>query len=343
MSVDTSALEQQLTGADEQGLLRRAWEGFLDFAYKKPLGIFGGALVAAFVIVAVVGPFLGDLPWPCTECSVARDPKEFTGVPLDSPSSEYWFGTDAYGRDVFSRVVQGAAISLTIAFSVTFINVFMSSFLGLMSGWYMGWVDYVIQRSGEAFGAFPGIIGLILIISIFGQAQSEGGPVWQVAWDMRILIGALSVGAFFGGNRIIRGAVISIKNGDFVMAAKAAGASDFRIMTAHLWPNVVPYVIVGVSSAVGGIIIAESSLNFLGLGVTPGTPSWGSDLSGTNRTYFMQAPWLALAPGLALSFTVLGFNLFGDALRDVLDPRLRGSGRIRRKKKRSTSASATAG
>jgi ABC-type dipeptide/oligopeptide/nickel transport system permease subunit len=324
MTAEAREIATKAAAGVQESTARRLWEGLLDFAYRKPLGIFGAVVVVFFVGVAFVGPYV-----------TPHDPKDFLTLPLQSPSGEYWFGTDAFGRDVFSRVVAGAAISLTIGFTVTFVNVLMSSVLGLMSGYFMGWVDYLIQRSGEAWGAFPLIIAYFLLISIFGRPQSEGGNVVQVAWDLRILIFALSIGAIFGGSRIIRGATMSIKEQEFVIAARALGASDWRIMRTHIWPNVVPYVIVAASAAVAGIIIAEASLSFLGLGVTPGTPSWGADLSGSNRGYFMQAPWLALAPGLALSLTVLGFNLFGDALRDVLDPRLRGQGRRLRRRNRA--------
>jgi peptide/nickel transport system permease protein len=142
---------------------------------------------------------------------------------------------------------------------------------------------------------------------------------------MRNLIFAFSLGAVFGGSRIVRGVALSLKNSEYVTAARALGASDRRIILRHLLPNVMPYVIVGATQGVGGIILGEAALSFLGLGVAPGTPSWGQDLSGRNRSFFTEAPWVALAPGIAISMTVLGFNLFGDALRDVLDPRLRGS------------------
>ena len=325
MTAEATRIEGLIPDAAEQSLSRRLWEGLLDFAYNKPLGFIGAIVVLFFVVVALVGPYL-----------TPHDPKDFIAFPLESPGGTYWLGTDAFGRDVFSRVVAGAAISLSIGFTVTFINIALSSTLGLMSGYFMGWVDYLIQRSGEAWGAFPGIIAFFLLIAIFGRPNSEGGNVLQVVWDLKLLVFALSIGAVFGGSRIVRGATISIKEQEFVMAARSIGASDWQIMRAHIWPNVVPYVIVSASAAISGIIIAESSLSFLGLGVTPGTPSWGADLAGSNRGYFVQAPWLALAPGLALSFTVLGFNLFGDALRDVLDPRLRGSGRSRKRRRIQT-------
>jgi len=146
-----------------------------------------------------------------------------------------------------------------------------------------------------------------------------------VAWDLRVLIFALTIGAIFGGSRILRGATLSLREKDFVIAARSLGASDAEILFRHILPNLMPLILVMSSSAVGGIIIAESSLEFLGLGVSAGTPSWGTDLAGRNRTFFLDAPWMIIAPGLAVSLTVLGFNFFGDALRDLLDPRLRGT------------------
>lgn len=304
-----------------QDALLRPLLGIIRFAAQKPLGFLGAVIVVFFIAMAFFGQYF--LPF---------DPQTVGPDQLASPNATHWFGTDVRGRDVFSRVIAGSTISLTVAVSVSLINVMASSILGIVAGYFMGPLDYLIQRSGEAWAAFPSIIAYFLVISIFGMARTEGGNVLQVAWDLRALIFALSLGAVFGGSRVIRGATLSLRQAEFVTAARCLGASDMDIMRKHIWPNVFPYVIVTMSSSIAGIIVAESALSFLGLGVLPGTPSWGADLSGSNRRYFTSAPWLALAPGLAVSFTVLGFNLFGDALRDVLDPRMRGSGRARKTK-----------
>lgn len=283
------------------------------FVREQPLGTFGLALIAVFLAVAVFAPWL-----------TRYSPTASIAEPLQSPTASHWLGTDSLGRDVYSRIVQGSQISLVVAVTVVAINVVMSSALGLLSGYYGRWLDYLLQRSGEAFHAFPGLILYFLVIAAFGRPSTEGGNVLSIAWDLRVLILALSLPAFFGGSRVLRAAALSLKRTDFVEGARAVGANDRRIILFHLLPNVMPFILVQASSAVGAIILAESALSFLGLGVPPGTPSWGADLAGRNRTFFIEAPWLALAPGLAISFTVLGFNLLGDALRDTLDPRLRG-------------------
>lgn len=311
-----AAVPEQVLRGPERGRLRKSWDEVRRFARKKPLGFVGGLLVIFYLFVAILSPYVA--PYSATS-SVA--------LPLQPPSFDHWFGTDSVGRDTFSRVLVGSQVSLAIGFSVMLISITVSTILGMISGYFLGPIDYVLQRSGEAFQAFPTLILYFAIIAMFGRPSSEGGSIFQVAWDLRVLILALSVGAFFGGSRVVRGATLSLRQQDFVLGAQAVGASDKRIILTHIFPNVFPYVIVAASSSIAGIVLAESALNFLGLGVSPGTPAWGSDLAGRNRAFFVDAPWLALAPGLALSFMVLGFNLFGDGLRDVLDPRLRGSGR----------------
>jgi ABC-type dipeptide/oligopeptide/nickel transport system permease subunit len=284
------------------------------FARHKPLGAFGALLVLVFLAIALCAPVL-----------TRYNPTRGSGVPLQPPSAEHWFGTDSLGRDVYSRVVQGSQISLSVGLVVTAVTVTVSTLLGMLAGYYGRWPDYLIQRSGEVFSAFPGLILYFLIIAAFGRPQSRGGNLLTIAWDLRVLIFALSLQAFFGGSRLIRGQTLSLKQSEFVAAARALGASDPRLILRHLLPNVAPLVIVTATAGVGAVILSEAALSFLGLGVSPGTPSWGADLSGRNRAFFIDAPWMALAPGLAISLTVLGLNLFGDALRDVLDPRLRGS------------------
>jgi peptide/nickel transport system permease protein len=291
----------------------------LHFARKKPLGALAGLIVGTFLVLAIISPMIA--PYDATQ-SVAK--------PLLSPSSEHLFGTDRTGKDVFSRVLVGSQISLALAITVVAINVTLSTLLGLTAAYFQGPVDYIIQRSGEIWSAFPGLIALLLIVSILGPPTTSGSHsgilgIFVVIKDMRNLILAFSIGAVFGGSRIVRGVTLSLKNTEYITAARALGATDRRIILRHLLPNVLPYVIVGASAGVGGVILGEAALSFLGLGVAPGTPSWGQDLSGGNRLFFQVAPWVALAPGTAITLTVLGFNLFGDALRDILDPRLRGT------------------
>jgi peptide/nickel transport system permease protein len=309
--------ETVVTRAVEQ-YLRSPLVGTLKFARRKPLGAFGGLLVIAFLLIAITSPF-----W------VPFDARKSVALPLLAPSGEYWLGTDAQGQDVFSRVLVGSQISLAIGFTVTLVFAVLGTGLGLIAGYYQGPVDYVIQRSGEIWSAFPYLVALLLIVAILGPPFTRGGAgplaLINIAWDMRNLVFAFSIGAVFGGSRLIRGIALSLKQADYVVAAKALGASDLRIIIRHLLPNVMPYVIVQGTASLGAIILGEAALSFLGLGVAPGTPSWGQDISGRNRSFMFDAPWVVLAPGVAISMTVLGFNLFGDALRDILDPRLRGT------------------
>jgi peptide/nickel transport system permease protein len=223
--------------------------------------------------------------------------------------------------------MQGSQISLAVAMAVTAINVTLGTLLGLIAGYFQGPLDYLIQRSGEVWSAFPQLIALLLIVSILGTPHTTGGNLLSIAWDLRNLIFAFTIGAVFGGSRIVRGLALSLKQNDYVMAARALGAGDWRIIVCHILPNTLPLVIIGATAGIGAVILGEAALSFLGLGVAPGTPSWGQDLSGRNRLFMISAPWVVLAPGIAISLTVLGFNLLGDALRDILDPRLRGSGR----------------
>jgi peptide/nickel transport system permease protein len=284
------------------------------FLRRQPLGAFGLILVASFLVIALLAPYVSPY-----------DARRTVAPPLEAPSAEHWLGTDALGRDVLSRVLEGSQISLAVAFSVVTINIILSTLLGLWSGYFLGVVDYVIQRTGEVWSAFPYLVALLLIVAIFGSPRSTGGNLLSIAWDMRVLIFAFSIGAVFGGSRIVRGVTLQLKNQDFIIAAQTVGATHTRIILRHVLPNVIPYIIVGATAGIGAVILGEAALSFLGLGVAPGTPSWGQDLSGRNRLFFTEAIWVALAPGTAISLTVLGFNLFGDALRDLLDPRLRGS------------------
>lgn len=314
-AVETTVSEAVFGREKGQSLASRL-KAVLNYIRRKPLGAFGGFLVISFIVISVFAPSIAPY-----------DARKSVGPALEAPSRTHILGTDSIGQDVLSRVLVGSQISLAVGFSVVFINITLSTVLGMLAGYYQGVVDYLIQRSGEIWSAFPGLVALLLIVSIFDPPHTEGGNLITIAWDMRVIIFAFSLGAVFGGSRVVRGVTLSLKQTDYVMAARALGATDMRIIFKHILPNVFPYVIVAATAGLGVVILGEAALSFLGLGVAPGTPSWGQDLSGRNRLYFIDAPWVALAPGIAISLTVLGFNLFGDALRDLLDPRLRGSGR----------------
>jgi len=292
----------------------------LRFARKKPLGFIGLMMLVLLVVMAVLGPTI--TPFDATK-NVAR-PLLRPGTVDPVTHKHFWFGTDSAGQDVLSRVIQGAQISLVIALTVTLIHLILGTLLGLIAGYFQGPVDYIIQRTGEVWNAFPQFIALLLIVSVLGTPRTTGGNLITIAWDLRNLIFAFSIGAIFGGSRIVRALTLSYKQQDYVVATRSLGAGHMRIMLRHILPNTLPIVIVGATAGVGAVILGEAALSFLGLGVAPGTPSWGQDLSGRNRQYFQHAWWIAVAPGTAISMAVMGVNLFGDALRDILDPRLRG-------------------
>jgi ABC-type dipeptide/oligopeptide/nickel transport system permease subunit len=270
-------------------------------ARQYPAGVFGLIVLVLFVFLGVFGPYL-----PIT------DPRALNAVDqLQGPSTSHWFGTNQNGQDVFSRVVAGARISLEISTAAVFLGAGLGSLLGMIAGYYGRWVDYLVQRSGEAFAAFPALVLYFLLIAAFGR----GVPT---------IILALGIGALFGGNRVLRGATIIERNKTYVEAARSTGCSEMRIFARHVIPNVLPLVVVIMSGALGAAILAESALAFLGLGVTPGTPSWGIDMSGSNLSVARYGNWhVVVFPGIAISLVVLGANLLGDALRDIWDPRLR--------------------
>jgi peptide/nickel transport system permease protein len=324
MATDAVRPEALLALADVRPR-RRRWPGALwQFARRQPSGALGGLLVVIFVVIAITAPWI--TPFDATR-SVAP-PLLRPGAENPRTGERHWLGTDSIGQDVLSRVLQGSQISLAVGVTVIIINVTLGTLLGLLAGYFQGPMDYVIQRSGEVWSAFPELIALLLIVSLLGTPHTTGGNLLTIAWDLRNLIFAFTIGAVFGGSRIVRGVALSLKQNDYVLAARALGAGDLRIVRLHLLPNVMPYVIVGATAGLGAVILGEAALSFLGLGVAPGTPSWGQDLAGRNRSFIQQGYWwVAVAPGTAISLTVLGVNLFGDALRDLLDPRLRGGGR----------------
>jgi ABC-type dipeptide/oligopeptide/nickel transport system permease subunit len=227
------------------------------------------------------------------------------------PSLEHPFGTNQFGHDMLSRILAGARISFLIGIMAVFLGFIPGAFLGIVSGYYQRWLDYVIQRSGEAWTAFPILFLYLAFFTVFGQGLKS----------IAIIIG---ISAVFGGSRVLRAAALVTKQNEFVEASRAMGSSEVRILFKHIIPNVMPIVIVTGSSIFAISVLAEAGLSFLGLGVEPGTPSWGIDLSA-NQDAARRHPYLVLFPGIAISLVVLGFNLLGDTLRDIWDPRLRGS------------------
>jgi len=264
-----------------------------------PLGLFGLVVIVLLVAVALFAPFIA--PYSPTEQSFAV---------LGSPSAPHPFGTDRLGRDVLSRVIYGARLSLGIGLTAVFFGVAGGTVVGTVSGFFGGRIDTVIQRLVDVMLAFPLLILLMVITAALGASVQN-------------IVIAISIGIIPGTSRVIRGAVLSERNNQYIEAARVMGANDVRIIVRHLLPNVTAPIIVIVSILIPAATLLEAALSFLGLGVPPPTPSWGADLGGQAREFFRSAPWMAIFPGAALSLTVLAFNMLGDALRDILDPRLR--------------------
>lgn len=258
-----------------------------------------------FVLVAVFAPVIAPY-----------DPYEFNlnarGLPvrMQAPKAEFLFGTDPLGRDVLSRIIHGARISLLVGFLSVALGITVGTGIGLASGYWEGKVDQVLQRIVDTLMAFPGIVLALAVMAVLGQSLTN-----------IILVIGLVIAP--GSSRVVRGTVLSIKHNVYIDAARSVGASDWRIVLRHILPNVFAPIIVLASVWIGNAIVIEAALSFLGLGTPPPTPSWGGMLAGEGQRNLENAPWLAIFPGVAISITVLAFNMLGDALRDVLDPRLR--------------------
>jgi len=286
-------MKTRATGLDRRG--RSGWRR----ALKLRNLTLGGGIIAALIGVAIFAPWIAPFD-PIRDANLNNY--------LHSPGRPYLLGADLFGRDVFSRIVYGARVSLGVGVAVQASALTLGMALGLVSGFYGGWVDVTIMRAAEVVFAFPGLLFAIAIMAVIGPSL----------YNVFLALGLVSWTSLA---RLIRGQVLAIKEQEYVEAARALGASNARILLRHILPNTVAPAIVLVTLGIGGAILAEASLSFLGLGAQPPTPSWGSMLS-TGRDYLLQAPWLSIYPGLAIFLTVMGFNLLGDGLRDLLDPRM---------------------
>lgn len=270
---------------------------------RKPLGMASAALIALLVFTAIFADVLAPYD------PLAAQPE----IRLAAPSWEHPFGTDDIGRDVLSRVIYGTRISLWVGLLAVGIGTLAGTIIGLVSGYWEGWVDLILQRMMDALMAIPGLILALAIVSVLTPSTTNA-------------MLAIAVVIIPGNSRIVRGAVLSAKQNPYVEAARALGCRQLGIMQGHILPNVTAPILIIASIWLGNAILIEASLSFLGLGTQPPTPSWGLMLSSTGRAFMEQAPWLAIFPGLAISLAVLGFNLFGDTLRDAWDPKLRRRG-----------------
>jgi peptide/nickel transport system permease protein len=269
---------------------------------EKPLGAIGGVVFLGFLFCGVFADLLA--PYGMNQINPINR--------LKPPSWAFPFGTDNLGRDMLSRCLYGAQLSVIIGFCAAGLATLISVVIGIVTGYLGGKIDLITQRFVDAWQSFPDLIVLIVVVSVVGP----GMP--QIIVTLGLLLG-------IGGSRIIRSAVVSVRENMYVHAAQSIGASTPRILMRHILPNVLPPIIVLFTTRVGLVILIESALSFLGLGVPPPAPTWGGMLSGSGRAFMFHGPWLALAPGLCLTVVVYATNMFGDALRDLFDPRMRGS------------------
>ena len=277
---------------------------FIRLVREKPLGTVGGIIVLILIFVAIFANVLA--PYPFWEVHLVDR--------LQGSSARYLLGTDQLGRDLLSRLIYGARISLLVGLAATALNVVVAVLIGGISGFLGGKLDLVVQRFVDAWMAFPGLLILLTIMSIVGRGIPQ-------------IIVVLGIAGGIGGSRVLRGAVIGIKENDYFLAARAIGSPTTATLIRHVVPNIMPVVIIIFSITVGGVILSLASLSFLGFGLPLKIPEWGGMLSREGRQFMEMAPRLALWPGLCLTIVVYCFNMFGDALRDLLDPRLRGGER----------------
>lgn len=268
---------------------------------RKPVGLASALVIAVLVLAALSAPYVSPF-----------DPIAISIETFQSPNSTYFFGTDDLGRDMFSRILHGSRISLYVGFLAVCLGSLGGALVGLISGFAGGWIDMVIQRIVDAVLAFPGIVLAMSLVAVLGTSTTNA-----------LLAIAIVIIPF--QSRVVRGAVLSVKQNVYIEAAQTIGATPQRIMFRHVLPNVVAPILILISASLGNAILIEAGLSFLGLSTQPPEPSWGLMLSGTGRRYMEEAPWLAIFPGMAIAITVLAFNLLGDVIRDVLDPRLRGT------------------
>ena len=277
------------------GPWREAWLSFK----KSKSALVGSGIVLFFVLVAIFGPLFA--PQGINDQNLS--------IRLQPPSSEFWFGTDDLGRDVFSRILHGTRISLTVGLSAVLISAVVGSFLGIIAGYYGRFVDTIISRIFDIMLAFPSILLAIAVVSILGPSLQNA----------LIAIAIINIPSF---GRLIRSRVLTIKEEEYIHAAKAIGMKNSRILWKHILPNSRTPVIVQGTLAIATAIIEAAALGFLGLGAEAPQPEWGKMLADA-RMFLLNAPWAMIFPGLAIMLTVIGFNLMGDGLRDALDPKMK--------------------
>lgn len=313
-----AGIEQILAQEEVMRPRRSAMRRMVSLGRDNPLGAFGFVIIVVLFMVGTFGPGL-KLTVPFTEQTIVSTPRltEYkysevgAGAKKEGISADHPFGTEKVGRDMLARVVAGARISLLVSIISVVGGISAGMIIGIFSGYSGGWIDNAIQRSVDSITAFPGIVFLLILMSIFTPSKLT----------VTLVIALITI---FPTIRIVRGATLSERNNQYVEASRAVGATSMRVLFRHLLPNILPLGVVLMTTSLGAAILAESALSFLGLGIPEPNPSWGRDISDARNSPPYHIPWVFF-PGLAISLTVLAFNLLGDAIRDVADPRLRGA------------------
>jgi len=280
---------------------RSEWRRFARVFFGRKLYLIGFIIVVIIILTAIFAPLLTPYN-PIQNDLTSR---------LLSPSSEHWLGTDSLGRDLLTRIIYGTQVSLIIGFSAVFASATIGALMGLTAAHFGGWVFTLIMRITDVLMALPAIILMMLIAGMM-----QGGGLW-------IVIFALGFGGIAPMCRMMCGMALSVKQNDYVMAGRAIGMSNWRIMTTQIFPNAFPPLIVALTMGIGGVVLGEAGLSFLGIGVQAPTPSWGGMVMDGQR-FLLTNPLLSFMPGLAIMLLVFGFNMVGDGIRDAIDPRLRG-------------------
>ena len=268
---------------------------------RKPLGAIGGVIIVGMLLAAVFADFL--TPYGFAQTSLRE---RFIAM-----NGDHWLGTDQVGRDLLTRILYGARISLYVGFGAVALGSVLSTAIGISSAYCGGRVDLIVQRVVDAWMAFPGLLILMSILSLLGPSVVNITLVLGIAFGIQ-------------NSRVIRGVTLAIRENTYIEGTRALGSGHVRVTLVHILPNVFPTIIIVATTGLATVILTEASLSFLGLGVPPPYPTWGGMLSLAGLDHMYRAPWLAIWPAVALSLAVFGFNMLGDALRDLLDPRLKG-------------------
>ena len=288
------------TPATRDAVWTRWRRAILQFSRRRPLGAAGAAIIVVMILCAIAAPAIA--PYHPLETDFAAQ--------LTPPNAQHWLGTDAFGRDLLSRLIYGSRTALLVGFASALLGASLGAILGVTSAYFGGRIDLIIQRVVEIFLAFPIIILALAVVSILGTGVGN-------------VIVAIMIPMIPNCARVVRASALAVRAMPYVEAARVAGFGHWRIILRHMLPNVMAPYLIMLTAYVGQAILLEASLSFLGLGVAEPTPAWGLMLRGAAAEFAESAPWMAIFPGLAISLGVFAFNLFGDSLRDALDPRLR--------------------